>query len=188
MYVPPTPFKMKDWEKCDCTDRPGLDDSVRANGARTETGAEKAYRLEPSHGTMEEDLSTLSEHLESPPLEGKPFLLVTHAPPMNTALDCLGDGRHVGSLAVRRFIERWGATGRLGASFHGHIHESPWVSGRVSDRIGGVPSFNAGQQPTVLRGLLFQSEDVGRTVKLITVESSSKKGHGVSVKELGLSL
>ncbi len=63
------------------------------------------------------------------------LVVVIHEPPANTAVDRLGDGRHVGSPSVRRFIERV----QPDIFISGHIHESRGV-----DRIGKTPVFNPG--------------------------------------------
>ena len=169
MFVPPTPFAIKDWEKPDCPDRTGLDGDIRSSGYRTDTGQERPYRLTPSEGTIEDDLQEISETLQTPPWRERAFILVTHCPPLNTALDQIGDGRHVGSLAIRRFIERWGTSGRLRLSLHGHIHEGPWISGKICDRIAGVPCYNVGQKHGELRALLFDLEDIEGSTKPIIV-------------------
>ncbi|MBK5275454.1 MAG: hypothetical protein JJE30_10435, partial [Desulfuromonadales bacterium] len=88
-----------------------------------------------------------------------------HSPPFGTDLDVLSSGEHVGSRAVRDFITRWAREGMLQASFHGHIHESPDVSGSICTVIEGVQCFNPGQNggPTAtLKYLLFEIE--GTTV------------------------
>jgi Icc-related predicted phosphoesterase len=79
-----------------------------------------------------------AQHLEDavkglPP--GTPLLLVSHQPPANTALDRLPNGAHVGSHAVRRFIERWQPL----ACVCGHIHEATGV-----DTIGDTVLLNPG--------------------------------------------
>ncbi len=51
------------------------------------------------------------------------LILLTHVPPFNTKLDVIATGSHVGSTAVRSFIERH----RPRVSLHGHIHESQAV-------------------------------------------------------------
>ncbi|OPX39792.1 MAG: hypothetical protein B1H11_02155 [Desulfobacteraceae bacterium 4484_190.1] len=185
MFVPPTPFKLKDWEKADCADRPDLDGDIRRRGSKTETGVERPYKLKLSHGTIEDDLVQLTEILEKPPWQEQSFLFVSHDPPLNTALDCLFDGRHVGSLAIRRFIEHWGPTGRLLAGFHGHIYESPWVSGRVYDRIAGVPCLNVGQKAGQLRALFFDSKDIENSTRLVTVLDEGHE-YKISLSELSI--
>jgi hypothetical protein len=61
--------------------------------------------------------------------------LVSHVPPKNTSIDLTRSGVHVGSTAVRDFIE----------AFHpilvvcGHVHEA-----RGTDEIGGTIIVNPG--------------------------------------------
>lgn len=62
-------------------------------------------------------------------------ILISHNPPKNTVCDDIGGGRHVGSTAVRDFIER----GQPDICVCGHIHE-----GRGMDRIGSTPILNPG--------------------------------------------
>lgn len=62
-------------------------------------------------------------------------VFVPHAPPARTALDRLRDGRHVGSTAVREFIERRAPE----VVVCGHIHEA-----RGTDRIGSTLVVNCG--------------------------------------------
>ena len=67
--------------------------------------------------------------------EGLPFILVSHQPPVDTLCDRLSEGTHVGSRAVRRFIE----ARRPMACFTGHIHESTGT-----DKIGETHIINPG--------------------------------------------
>ncbi len=64
-----------------------------------------------------------------------PLILVSHTPPLDTALDLLPDGSHVGSLAVRSFIER----SQPPLCLTGHIHEA-----KGSDQIGETLILNPG--------------------------------------------
>ena len=63
------------------------------------------------------------------------FILVSHPPPFGTKTDMLADGTHVGSRAVRHFIEE--KQPRL--CLTGHIHES-----RGTDSIGRTLVLNPG--------------------------------------------
>jgi len=174
MCIPPTPFMLKDWEKADCQDRPGLEGNVRKSGVRTNTGKDRPYTINMSDGTIEDGLQKLTELLQGPPWDGRPFVLVTHSPPFDTALDIIPGGQHVGSLAIRRFIEHWGPTGRLRISLHGHIHESPWISGKICDRIADVPCYNVGQMHGEIRALIFDLEDIKGSIKLIIIRNQIK--------------
>ncbi len=174
MAVNPTPFRIKDREKPDGRSWTGLDvEGVRKEGEVTITGRDTPVTLNPaSNGSIEDDLEELSELLESPRWGSDDFLFISHCPPRNTALDLTSMHTHVGSLAIRRFIERWSATGRLRATFHGHIHESPMMSGRVMQHFGSVPSFNVGQESQLLHALLLDTDDPAGTARLVTVDRS----------------
>jgi len=63
------------------------------------------------------------------------IVLVSHTPPFNTRLDKTGRGRHVGSVSVRRFIEKT----KPSVVFCGHIHEA-----KGKDRIGNTILVNPG--------------------------------------------
>jgi Icc-related predicted phosphoesterase len=185
MTVPPTPFKLKDWEKLDTANQDGIDENTRIKGAKTVTGVERPHKLKLSDGTIEDDLAKLTELLEKPPWQERLFLFISHCPPLDTKLDVIPDGRHVGSLAIRRFIEYWGDTGRLQAAFHGQIHESPWMSGEVYDQIEGVPCFNVGQQAGQLRSLYFDSTDLESSMKLVIVNDDGKS-YKLTIHELSM--
>jgi len=75
----------------------------------------------------------------------RPFIFVSHSPPSNTPLDVIYSGKHVGSVSIRNFVEKWSEKGLLIAAFHGHIHESPKRSGAIQTKIGGTLCFNPGQ-------------------------------------------
>lgn len=66
------------------------------------------------------------------------LLVVVHTPPHGTCADDLGGGRHVGSPAVRTFIERV----RPAACLTGHIHE-----GRCACEVSGTTVVNPGMLP-----------------------------------------
>lgn len=64
-----------------------------------------------------------------------PLILISHTPPYNTGVDRLRDGRHVGSTAIRTFIEDC----QPDLCICGHIHEAAG-----SDRIGRTLVCNPG--------------------------------------------
>lgn len=74
-----------------------------------------------------------------------------HAPPFGTSLDVLLSGEHIGSTAVRKFIEK--TQPRL--TLHGHIHESPQVTGEVIDRIGKTVCVNQGSSRDELNAAII---------------------------------
>ncbi len=64
-----------------------------------------------------------------------PLILVSHTPPINSQVDTLPDGAHVGSTAVRDFIEQ----NQPPLCITGHIHEA-----KGSDMIGKTLVLNPG--------------------------------------------
>jgi len=62
---------------------------------------------------------------------------------------------HAGSVGIRDFIRRWSLEGKLMASFHGHIHESPARSGSIVSKIGNVLCINPGQDSGQGAGLRY---------------------------------
>lgn len=143
MAVPPTPFTIKDWEKPDSMAQPYAEGGMVAMGGYVSRfGKLEKMRLDFSaDDTIEKDLARLSGEIE------RPFIFVSHCPPYNTALDMLYNGQHIGSRSIRHFIETWSSRGCLPASLHGHIHESPEISGSRLDQIGSTVCINAGQLP-----------------------------------------
>ena len=91
--------------------------------------------------TIADELSNLPkpEHAES-------AIYVIHMPPSGMELDVLMGGEPVGSEAVRIFIER--AQPLL--TLHGHIHESPAVTGKWQGNIGRTVCIQPGQHPDEL--------------------------------------
>lgn len=64
-----------------------------------------------------------------------PVILVSHVPPKGTGVDRLRSGKHVGSGAVRTYIEKY----QPDLCITGHIHEA-----RGEDRIGKTHIINPG--------------------------------------------
>lgn len=83
----------------------------------------------------EEDLAGFLEDAARDVPPDKAQILVCHQPPHNTICDTTRDGQHVGSHAVRAFIERRQPL----LCFTGHIHE-----GRGVDQIGRTHIINPG--------------------------------------------
>ena len=73
--------------------------------------------------TEEEIEELLLQGLNSLP-ENIPIFLMSHPPPKDSAADKIHNGKHVGSTAVRSFIEKYQPL----VVFCGHIHESKSIS------------------------------------------------------------
>ena len=141
-YVPPTPFRLKDWEHFDVTDyiRPGCIAPDALEAVFTVQVDEHELRT----ATIEEDLKKL---VVDDDLEKGIFLF--HSPPHRCKLDRAGlDGHriddlqvdvHVGSTAIQRFIKRC----RPLITLHGHIHESSRITGSWRDKFDRTEAFNA---------------------------------------------
>lgn len=164
MMVPPTPFQRKDWEKPDSKDIPYPSASrVRLKGYATGSGQIEEIVLDlDDDETIEKDLDRLSRQID------RPFIFVAHCPPYDTPLDMLSSGAHVGSISIRRFIEKWSHRNLMIASLHGHIHESPQVSQSMHTRINGALAINPGQGPVLQYALLELTGDEGHAgIRLI---------------------
>jgi Icc-related predicted phosphoesterase len=61
---------------------------------------------------------------------------------------------------VRAFIEQH----QPPLTLHGHIHESPAVSGSYADRIGRTLCVNPGQSPDRLHAVIFDTDDLCATM------------------------
>jgi uncharacterized protein len=141
MAVPPTPFGRKDWEKPDCKNQifaPG--NLISTKGVVSRNGfLEKIVMDLNSEDSIEANLRILEQKIR------RPFIFVSHSPPYNTNLDVMYNNEHVGSLAIREFIEKWSQKKYLIGSFHGHIHESPHRTGSIMTIVHKTPCFNPGQ-------------------------------------------
>ena len=137
------PFLLKDWEK--------LDDNTSKHVTDPK---DDVLTVPKPKGTIEEDMATL-EKMSDP----KKTLYVIHTPPNNTLLDIITSGVHVGSTSVRSFIEK----NQPPLTLHGHIHESPEMSGQSQDAIGKTICVNVGRdhENAMLRFAEIDLDDLG---------------------------
>jgi Icc-related predicted phosphoesterase len=115
------------------------------NRLRPSEAGEYALR----HPSIEEELSGVV------PENPSKTVCIFHSPPFDTGLDTLYDGRPIGSVSVRGFIEKHQPM----MSLHGHIHESPYMSGIFSTRIGSCLAVNPGHSSRSLHAAVFDTED-----------------------------
>lgn len=154
--VPPTPFALKDWERYDVSR--GVDP-----GCVSPEQGWRSVRVDPSairFGTIARDLDRLCGEAD---LSRAVFLF--HTPPYRTALDRAAlDGMqvdgvpldpHVGSIAVRRFIE----TRAPRVTLHGHVHESARLTGSWRDTLGTTHLLSAAHDGPELALVRFDPED-----------------------------
>ncbi len=154
-YVPPSPFHLKDWERYDVSrfTPPGCVSPEEGRHIDEAGGREARF------ATIAQDLAAWDEDAG---LNTAVFLF--HTPPHETNLDRAGlDGRmvdhvpldvHVGSIAVRRFLERHQPC----VSLHGHIHESARLTGDWRDRVGESWCFGAAHDGPELALVRFDTE------------------------------
>ena len=149
--VPPTPFQLKDWERYDVSRYTPPGAISPEDGRRSIEVAENEIRW----GTIAKDIAAL---VGDRGLERSVFLF--HTPPHDTPLDRAAlDGMyvdhvpldvHVGSIAVRRFIEERQPL----LTLHGHIHESTRLTGEWKTAIGQTICINgahAGPELSLVR-------------------------------------
>lgn len=88
-------------------------------------------------------LPTIADELERlvKPTPAANAVYVIHMPPRGLGLDKCMDGREVGSAAVRDFLLR--CQPRL--ALHGHVHESPSVTGKWFAHVGRTLCIQPGQ-------------------------------------------
>jgi Icc-related predicted phosphoesterase len=136
-FVPPTPFHLKDFERWDDAPDPEND----SYSYRCVMGTPRGFVVIDDFRSYLDSLPSLAQDLRRIPVNDPLHTVaVIHAPPFNTHCDVLFDGRHIGSKAVRSWIEK----NQPCLALHGHIHESPQLSGTFFDRIGATTIINPG--------------------------------------------
>jgi Icc-related predicted phosphoesterase len=139
-FVPPTPFRPKDFEKMDDKETP-WPPQKNPSYIRSSDQPDQLIPIDPfsylkRRETIEEDLDRLPK-----PLYPKRTIYVMHSPPFGTRLDLIQGGKSAGSRSIKTFIEK----NQPLLTLHGHIHESLELSGNYMDRIGKTLSINPGQ-------------------------------------------
>jgi len=160
--VPPTPFMLKDWECYDVSRYVDPGCVPPEEGYRTVEIQKDLI----TYNTIQKDLENL---VQTEDMSRAIFLF--HTPPYQTNLDRAAlDGKtiehvpldvHVGSIAVRRFLE---ARNPL-ISLHGHVHESSRITGHWSDRIGKTIAFTAAYEGPELAVVRFNPEEPGKSTR-----------------------
>ena len=137
--VPPTPFRLKDWERYDVSPHVGPGSLAPDKGVRTVPAD-----ADPQTATMAGDLELLTrgcvmEHA----------VCLFHSPPYQSMLDRAAlDGQmcdhapldvHVGSIAINQFI----VEKQPYLMLHGHVHESTRLTGEWKQQFGRTWAFSA---------------------------------------------
>ncbi len=163
-FVPPSPFQLKDWERYDVSRFVDPGCVSPEEGIRTVVVPPKEQR----HATIQKDLDRLAG---SDDLSNSIFLF--HSPPYQTNLDRAAlDGRmidhapvdvHVGSVAIKRFIE----ARRPLITLHGHVHESARLTGSWKDRIGETYCFSAAHDGPELALVKFDPDNPAGAARIL---------------------
>ncbi len=158
-FVPPTPFRIKDWERYD------VSRYVDPGCIAPEEGIHSVplSEYEMNYATIAEDLEKLtgSDNLQT-------SIFLFHAPPYKSKLDRAAlDGKmidyvpldvHVGSIAIRRFIEERQPL----ITLHGHVHESTRLTGSWREQFNRTESFNAAHDGPELSIIRFDPFSPGQ--------------------------
>lgn len=155
--VPPTPFALKDWERYDVSRYVDPGCVSPEEGQRTVPVAADEVR----DRTIHDDLERMSNGLN---MARSVFLF--HSPPYGSLLDRAAlDGKsvdhaaldvHVGSVAIVRFIIEQQPL----LTLHGHIHESPRLTGAWRQKMGRTHCFSAAHDGPELAVVRFDLEDL----------------------------
>jgi len=164
-FVPPTPFRPKDFEKMDDPEAawpPQKNPSyIRASDQTDQLISVDPYLYLRQRETIREDLNRLPK-----PMDHKRTIYIMHSPPFGTRLDFIQGGESAGSRSIKTFIEK----NQPLLTLHGHIHESPELSRTYFDRIGETLSINPGQftstsrDASKLHAVTFEMESIERTL------------------------
>ncbi len=162
-FAPPTPFQLKDWEKYDVSRYvdPGC------------THPDEGFRsVEPPKNIVFETIQNDLEKLTAGEELSKAVFLF-HSPPYETHLDRAAlDGQmidhvpldvHVGSIAIKRFIEERQPL----LTLHGHIHESTRLTGKWKHQIGETIAINAAHDGNELSAVILDLENPGDARRLL---------------------
>lgn len=139
-HVADYPFRLKDRCRMDSLDfvfpqQFGTGMLSQESGQYQELENWKQYARELS--TIEDDLELLPR-----PHDYRKTIYVIHMPPSALGLDVCSDRREVGSLAVYNFIKKQQPL----LTLHGHIHESPDMTGIWKANLGKTICVQPGQR------------------------------------------
>jgi len=154
--IPPSPFSLKDWERYDVSRFVDPGCSSPEEGMRTVP----VSRQDARYGTIASDLDSLTRDRDV-----SRAIFMFHTPPYRTKLDRAAlDGRmvdhapldvHIGSIAVRRWIEQRQPL----VTLHGHVHESARITGAWHDRLGRTIALSAAHDGPELALVRFSPSD-----------------------------
>lgn len=154
--IPPSPFLLKDWERYDVSRYVDPGCLSPEEGRRTVARDEREIRL-----------ATIAAELDELAGDGdlSRAVCLFHCPPYGCDLDRAAlDGRsvdhvpldvHIGSIAIRRFLE----ARRPPLSLHGHVHEAARLTGAWRATIGDTLACNGAHDGPELALVRFDPDD-----------------------------
>ncbi len=158
-FVPPTPYQLKDWERYDVSRYIDPGCISPEEGMRSSPVPLHKIRYE----TIQKDLESLAGGRD---VSNAIFLF--HSPPYQTNLDRAAlDGKmidhvpldvHIGSIAIKRFIEKRQPL----LTLHGHVHETVSITGSWKDKIGKTNLFSAAHNGPELALVRFDPGDLSK--------------------------
>ena len=161
-YVPPTPFTQKDWERYDVSRYTPVGCISPEEGRHVSPDDARTTR----HSTIRDDLENLVGDDDV-----KDAVFLFHGPPYETKLDRAElDGRmvdhvpldlHVGSIALRRFLEQKQPL----LSLHGHIHESVRIMGDWRSRVGRTLCLGGAHDGQELALIRFDTNELAAATR-----------------------
>jgi Icc-related predicted phosphoesterase len=153
--VPPTPFMIKDWDRFDISKEIEMGCIAPSDGFHSVPPDH-----DPGNDTIQNDLQSL---VNNDNLEFGVFLF--HSPPYQTVLDnavlhtvdpdLQSAILNVGSKAIRNFINEK----QPYITMHGHIHESPRITGEWKQALARTWSFSAAHDGPELSVIKFELND-----------------------------
>lgn len=157
-HVPDAPFGLKDWMVLDSPGWPRPLQTCRPvltgpTGFEAIPDVKRFFTERPTLADILADLSADSVDMSK-------AILVAHAPPDGLGLGTLGGilrGKDVGSAAVHAWIEKHQPL----LTLHGHIHESPDVTGIHTAHIGRTTCHQPGQKAPL--AVTVSVVDIGET-------------------------
>lgn len=162
--VPFTPFAIKDREVFDADETyKGREDYLQGVLSINREGKLEWSRVELTEASRGQSLSNI--------LGTIPFaqdyartIYVFHTPPSETSLDVIYDRVHVGSVAVRKFIEKY----QPPLTLHGHIHETVDMTGEYKTQIGNTWCMSAGNdnEDSKLAVLVFDTDNLASAQRI----------------------
>lgn len=141
-YVPYThSYKGMDWDRRDLKTQTDIShrDDIAEEGWFSQ-GDKKVWGSiwdRMMNHSIDDDLSAIADKDWFNP---EKLILVSHAPPFDTCCDYTRNDQHVGSRAVRKFIENYQPL----LTLHGHIHETVDKTGKFTAKIGRTTVATAG--------------------------------------------